>query len=263
MLQCPRCDHQVDGTKPPFRLDNLDQRTWCNQCKGSRFVRLWLCPCQVPWASCPIHAHVPEQLRESRHNADSSTTSTTNTTSPTSRRPATKRHLGQGKDRQIDQWLDSPATTKRARPHATHIDLDDDGLGPSNVRFKPHLIGPSLARRFAHLADPPPAPATDTVQHSTGAIGRTATHRSTQEAPALPQLTHGERSCQHLAQLTGHAHTGDSTSPHELHEPQPTQLPSTAATGAWPCTSNVGSSSTPPVQESPWQGVIHRGGGYP
>ena len=52
-LQCPRCDHQVDGTNPPFRLDNLDYRTWCNQCRWQRFVRLWLCPCQAPWPSCP------------------------------------------------------------------------------------------------------------------------------------------------------------------------------------------------------------------
>ena len=63
-LRCPRCPHQLPGTKPAFRHNNLDTRVWCNQCQKSLFIRLWQCKCGIPWHTCPLHKDEPQRLQQ-------------------------------------------------------------------------------------------------------------------------------------------------------------------------------------------------------
>ena len=157
-LVCPRCTHQLPGTRNAFRHNNLDARLWCNQCQRSRFIKAWRCQCGLPWHSCPQHKHEPQRLREAQaakaspHQTPIQTTGTTST-----RRVGTKRHLGTGQDEHINRWLDMPVH-KQQRSTPTHIELEDIPTSnqPTNKRsLKTHLLGPKLLAKLARFTKEP------------------------------------------------------------------------------------------------------------
>ena len=141
-FRCPKCPHQLNGTKPAFHHHNLDTRIWCNQCQRQRFVKLWQCSCNLPWHTCPIHRDEPTRLcslapptTEGRQQA------------PQAARPHNhRRALGQGRDDHTHRWLDQPPP-KRHKPEPMEVELEVlphlAATGP-----KPNLMGPKLLARF-------------------------------------------------------------------------------------------------------------------
>ena len=161
LLQCPTCPHWADGTWAAFALDNLDGRTWCKKCHRSRFVRLWKCPCGLPWATCPNHSGEPHRLRQAKakaHHHQPTAEPTPHhhqpTPEPTPRRRS-KRILGQGQDAQLSDWLDRPAPQhKRAKHQPVEIELEPEA--PTTA--KPYLLGPKLRAKFPHIVGSPAQP---------------------------------------------------------------------------------------------------------
>ena len=160
-FRCPRCPHQLPGTRSAFRHNNLDARLWCNSCQRSLRINTWRCTCGLPWHQCPQHRHEPERLRDAGTKATSTppnippqahTISTTSTN--TNSRTRTKRFLGTGQDQHISRWLDMPAQ-KQQRTMPTHIVLEDPQAEPQpncNKRaLKTHLLGPKLLAKLARF----------------------------------------------------------------------------------------------------------------
>ena len=145
-FRCPRCPHQLPGTKPAFATNNLDRRIWCNQCQKSLFSRLWQCSCGLPWHGCPRHQGEPERLRALREPA-----APTAPAGPPRRPP--KRKLGQGRDEMIQRWLDHPQP-KRSRPPPTEVELGV--VEPLSSGIKHHLLGPKLRAKFPKLSSTQP-----------------------------------------------------------------------------------------------------------
>ena len=63
---CPKCQFAVDGTRPAFRIDKLDQKTWCKRCHRSHAISNWACACHTPWHACPRHQGEPARLRQTQ-----------------------------------------------------------------------------------------------------------------------------------------------------------------------------------------------------
>ena len=157
-FMCPRCPHQLPGTRIAFRHNNLDTKLWCNRCQRSLYIKTWRCQCGLPWHHCPQHKHEPDRLRRTQaakasnppNQTHQPTTSSVTTT--TTSRARTKRYLGTGQDEHISRWLDMPAH-KQPRTTPTHIELDDpqadinadDDNPPNNKRaLKTTHSGPSF-----------------------------------------------------------------------------------------------------------------------
>ena len=168
---CPRCTHQLPGTRIAFRHNNLDAKLWCNRCQRSRYIKAWRCQCGLPWHHCPQHKHEPDRLRDTQaakasykppnHTHQPTTSSGTTTTTG---RASTKRYLGTGQDEHINRWLDM-AAQKRPRSTPTHIELEDTQatIQLNNKRaLKTHLLGPKLLAKLARFTSgsnegqPPP-----------------------------------------------------------------------------------------------------------
>ena len=164
-FMCPRCPHQLPGTRIAFRHNNLDAKLWCNRCRRSLNIRTWRCQCGLPWHHCPQHKHEPDRLRGTQaakasnppNQTHQPTTSSVSAT--TTSRARTKRFLGTGQDDHISRWLDMPAH-KQQRTTPTHIELDDpqadinlnDANQPNNKRaLKTHLLGPKLLAKLARF----------------------------------------------------------------------------------------------------------------
>ena len=156
-FRCPRCPHQLPGTKQAFDQGNLDKIIWCNQCQRNLFVRLWQCRCGLPWHTCPRHKGEPDRLRALQHTLTPPTPAV-QTAQP---RPRPKRKLGQGRDQQIQRWLDQPQP-KRYRPAPAEVELGVVDQLNSPPRVKHYLLGPKLQAKFpklGHTACTPTAPA--------------------------------------------------------------------------------------------------------
>ena len=140
-FRCPKCPHQVTGTKPAFHHHNLDTRIWCNQCQRQRFVRLWQCSCGIPWHTCPNHRDEPARLRDQVPQLPRGPQAT--------RAHNHKRVLGQGRDDHTHRWLDQPPP-KRHKPEPREVELE---VQPQSMttRPKPHLMGPKLRAKFPRL----------------------------------------------------------------------------------------------------------------
>ena len=164
---CPRCTHQLPGTRNAFRHNKLDAKLWCNQCRRSRYIKAWRCQCGIPWHICPQHRHEPNRLRNTiaaakpPHKPPNHTTQTST---------STKRYLGTGQDDNINRWLDLPPT-KQPRTTPTHIVLEDplhpDDTTSSKRVLNTNLLGPKLLAKLArftpnHNQGQPP---TSTSQH--------------------------------------------------------------------------------------------------
>ena len=143
-MQCPKCPHKLLGSRPAFNLQQLDVKTWCKQCKRSWAVHRWQCSCQIPWHTCQVHKSEPHRLRTT---TPAPTPRTTPTNSTTTSRTATKRALGQGRDAQVQRWLDLPPT-KRARAQPAEVEL---GMQLPYQGVKHHLLGPKLLAKFPRL----------------------------------------------------------------------------------------------------------------
>ena len=141
-MQCPKCPHKLLGSRPAFNLQQLDAKTWCKQCKRSWAVHRWQCSCQIPWHTCQVHKSEPHRLRTT---TPAPTPRTTPTNSTTTSRTATKRALGQGRDAQVQRWLDLPPT-KRARAHPAEVEL---GMQPSHQRGQASLAWPQVASQVS------------------------------------------------------------------------------------------------------------------
>ena len=155
-LQCPRCTHQLPGTKAAFDTHNLDSRVWCNSCQQSLFVRQWRCRCGLPWHTCPTHQGEPARLRATQAMHQDTATSSRGSTRPNKTRA--KRALGQGRDTAILQWLDQPPQKKRCTV-AQDIELEDSSHSNRAKRAKPYLMGPKLQAKFPRIRAEPPSPA--------------------------------------------------------------------------------------------------------
>ena len=154
ILQCHTCQQAVDGRRFIFSLSKLDHRAWCNRCHQQRLVRLWICPCGVPWPTCPIHSNEPDRLRAVPKGPTIEAVEVDHPTpAPPTRARHKKRLLGHGHDKTIGHWLDQPSTTKQPRTEPRQVQLpvlnSQRPAGPN-----PNLMGPKLKARFPHLCQP-------------------------------------------------------------------------------------------------------------
>ena len=150
-FQCPRCPHKLPGTRPAFRLNNLDYRLWCNQCRRCLFVKHWQCHCHISWHLCPQHRGEPDRLR-----AAQAATQPPNPHPPAAQakvapaRRKAHRELGQGRDSRIQQWLDQPPP-KRARAEPAEIELGTIHQDDMPRQPKHHMLGPKLRAKFPRI----------------------------------------------------------------------------------------------------------------
>ena len=142
-FKCPRCPHQVSGTKQAFHLQNMDARVWCNACQRSLFTRHWRCACGLPWHTCPLHQGEPDRLR----NLQPTQTSSAPNPPP---RPKPTRRLGEGRDERILQWVDQPSA-KRRRQDTSEVDLTSSRSSEAPKRPNLHCLGPKLLAKFPRL----------------------------------------------------------------------------------------------------------------
>ena len=57
MFACP-LGHCRAATTPAFDPLKPHKCTWCSSCRKYIGGKKWLCPCRVPWATCPHHVSV-------------------------------------------------------------------------------------------------------------------------------------------------------------------------------------------------------------
>ena len=186
-FQCPRCPHQLPGTKPAFHHKNMDTRIWCNSCQRSWFIRNWRCQCGLPWHTCPRHKDEPDRLRAILPVP-------TEPTPKATPRPKKARQLGEGRDSRILQWLDQPSS-KRRKMEPIEVDLEEGNashIAPKRPNL--HCLGPKLLAKFPRLAQ----------QHDTSEAREPPQQLSQPASPHNPaphQATHHE---QELRPAPGH-----------------------------------------------------------
>ena len=201
-FKCPRCPHRLPGIRAAFQSHNLDTRLWCNSCRKSLFVKQWQCSCGIPWHVCPHHQAEPDRLRGLQQQQSTPHTTTTTPTPPRSR---PKRLLGQGKDEQIQRWLDQPPV-KKARATPVEIELEDispnDQRSPAEKRVNPHLLGPKLLAKFPRLA---------MEARQEGQAEQQATPRA--EQPPIPNTSQSSQPRAATAHVHPQGSTNDPPSP--------------------------------------------------
>ena len=57
MFACMRCKSAIPSSRKAFRIDTLDSTVWCGRCRKSWMAKAYLCPCDVAWFKCHLHAN--------------------------------------------------------------------------------------------------------------------------------------------------------------------------------------------------------------
>ena len=169
LLACPTCGGLAEGTREAFNLSTLDRRTWCKQCRCSRFVRLWRCPCGVLWHACPLHAGEPDRLRAKHATRLKRPLPSGQRDSPRAKRASTRQdryveptsviagsaHVqgnlrAPSRSRRVSEWFDAPPPKR----HSAGGIVCFRGKEAEEIFARgvnPRLLSPNLKRKFAHL----------------------------------------------------------------------------------------------------------------